>query len=184
MLALTLVFDEGDDVATCGECVGRGSMDGRDCARCLGAGVVDCNRTAHALVAWRWLRERSREADGLLGLADVIETRWRERDWRHGLTGLHLDALLVDVPLVIDTLVEAAHDAGTLRHAGPASWLVDRWAGAITLRGPRRVGDHVEAPTAFLAAQRAFWREVCPGVVDFLRPAVQSPLPLFDRWAG
>lgn len=183
MLALTFTFDEGDDVATCGECIGRGNPGGRDCPRCLGAGVVDCNRTAHALVAWRWLRERSREADGLAGLAHLIDVRSHARDWRHGLTALHLDALLVDVGLVVDTIEEAAHGGGQHLLAGPAAWLVDRWASAVTLRGPRRVGDHVEAPTAFLAAQRAFWREVCPGVLDFLRPAVQSPLPLFDRWA-
>lgn len=126
-----------------------------DCPRCLGVGRVDSRGLAHALEAWRWLRERSREREALARLR--VEIMWPH--WRN-----MLGHLFVDVGLVIDTLDEASGGADGQKHtAGHAMWVGRRWAkvtGDMVAKG--YVTDRQRR------AQANFWRDVCPGVVDLI----------------
>lgn len=156
----------------------------RECERCLGVGRVDSQGLARALEAWRDLRERSKDRIGLATLAWEIGlagtgaiARSAQRSDVLGLPiGTIFDGVLfTSTDLVRDTLDEAA---GGERHlySGPAMWLGRRWLHATTDMIAGAVGGGRLTPRQH-RAQRAFWSEVCPGVVDLL---VEAPPELFD----
>lgn len=184
---MRFVFDGEEDDMRCGRCNGRGTIAiagviadnmvgtvGREaCHRCLGAGEVNSNRLASALEAFRWCRERARERDALATIGALIDDRMTSGWWaKHRGGPVMLRRLFVDVDLVRDTLEEASA-GGTILRAGPASWVADRWA-SVALDYDVDIARRVR----FQRSHVAFWREVCPAVVDYV--TVVDELPLVD----
>ena len=134
----------------------------RECERCLGIGHVYSRGLAHALEAWRWLRERSREREALAFMRVEIPRIFRDPE--------DLRPLFAHVPSVLDTLDEASGGLdGRDFTAGYAMWVGRRWVKAT--------GDMVAGGRLTWRqrrAQHAFWQDVCPGVVDLL-VAVDEP---------